>query len=205
MRLCNKPPNPFLGYLIFALAILVISFLTGTAQAELPAHDMPNPTLTPGGDDAETVRDVTIYDVCQRVNGVPNPKFKSTSTVRNVSGKTGRLVYNQYGLSGNHTGYCKDVLALAMGDEDEGCELDHLCSLQLGCNNGVPRTGVTVNTNVWPQPYFGRCNAHDKDALENKLHALMCNGEITMKQAQTLISTDWISAYSTYVDERGCK
>ena len=38
-------------------------------------------------------------------------------------------------------------------------------------------------------------NAHDKDALENKLHKMVCDGEITLIKAQAEIAKDWIKAH----------
>jgi hypothetical protein len=92
-------------------------------------------------------------------------------------------------LKGNHTGYCDGV---------GGCEIDHLISLELGGSNDIG--------NLWPQPYFNDCNAHQKDLLENKLHELVCDADdsIPLAEAQLAISTDWISAYTKYVNPNGC-
>ena len=82
-------------------------------------------------------------------------------------------VYQSYGLAGNHTGYC---------DTQQGCEVDHLISLELGGSND--------QTNLWPQPYQGTpLNAHVKDQLENFLHAQTCAGNIALDQAQQEIAT----------------
>ena len=71
-------------------------------------------------------------------------------------------------------------------------EVDHLISLELGGSNDIK--------NLWPQSFTTMpYNAHVKDALENKLHALVCSKKITMQEAQKEISTDWISAYNKYV------
>ena len=40
---------------------------------------------------------------------------------------------------------------------------------------------------------------HVKDRLENKLHSMVCKGEIDLKTAQREIATDWIAAYKKYV------
>ena len=69
-------------------------------------------------------------------------------------------------------------------------EVDHLISLELGGSNSV--------RNLWPEPYDIAWNAHVKDALENRLHSLVCDGTVSMETAQKAISTDWISAYKTY-------
>ncbi len=68
-------------------------------------------------------------------------------------------------------------------------EEDHLISLELG---GSP---TSVN-NLWPQPWV---NAHMKDAVENKLHKMVCTGKMTLAEAQKEISEDWYQAYLKYV------
>ena len=71
-------------------------------------------------------------------------------------------------------------------------EVDHLISLELGGSNEL--------TNLWPQSYITKPhNAHTKDKLENRLHALVCDGAIDLKTAQRAIATDWIAAYDKYV------
>jgi hypothetical protein len=100
--------------------------------------------------------------------------------IRNVPQAEKTSVYQSYGLAGgNHTGYC---------DVQQGCEIDHLISLELGGSND--------QVNLWPQPYQGTAwNAHVKDQLENFLHAQVCAGNIALDQAQHEISTDWIASY----------
>ena len=42
-------------------------------------------------------------------------------------------------------------------------------------------------------------NAHVKDSLENRLHALACSGKITLQEAQQAVSSNWTAAYVRYV------
>jgi len=112
----------------------------------------------------------------------------STKLVRNVPESEKRAVYKEYGMSKPRTGYC---------DTPSGCEVDHVISLELGGSNDI--------TNLWPQSYDNACNAHQKDALENKLHKMICENAITIDQAQNAISTNWIDAYKAFVDEKGCE
>jgi hypothetical protein len=69
----------------------------------------------------------------------------------------------------------------------EGCEIDHLISRELG--------GDDTPENLWPQPYTQHPGAHEKDWLENRLHKEVCNGDITLEDAQKEIKTDWYAAY----------
>lgn len=133
------------------------------------AQTLPNPNLTPGKADPSLTKNV----IC-------SPTFR-TSSIRNVSESTKKQVYSIY-LAKNHLGRCVG---------DEGCEVDHLISLELGGSNDIQ--------NLWPESYAGTNNAHTKDKLENKLHSMVCKGQISLEQAQKEISTDWISAYGKYV------
>jgi hypothetical protein len=70
-------------------------------------------------------------------------------------------------------------------------ELDHLITLSLGGSDDI--------RNLWPQSYSAPVwNAHVKDALENRLHQLVCDGQLDLTSAQHDISTDWIAAYKKY-------
>lgn len=131
------------------------------------AGDLPDPKLTPG-----VVRTTDAKDVC---SGVSTKEYRHTSTATKLA------VYKAYGIL-PHMDYCSG---------SEGCEIDHLISLELG--------GADEQANLWPQAYQGDHNAHQKDALENTLHKLVCAGTITLDEAQTAIRTDWIAAYQKYV------
>ena len=70
-------------------------------------------------------------------------------------------------------------------------EFDHLIPRELA--------GADDVRNLWPQPRSGEWNAHRKDVLENRLHGLVCLGDLTLDAAQEAIRTDWIAAYRHYV------
>jgi hypothetical protein len=70
-------------------------------------------------------------------------------------------------------------------------EVDHLVSLELGGSNAI--------TNVWPEHYDGQWGARSKDRLENKLHALVCAGQLSLASAQRQEAGNWIAAYRRYV------
>lgn len=66
-------------------------------------------------------------------------------------------------------------------------EIDHLISLELG--------GADTEANLWPQPYFQHPGAHEKDEVENWLHKQVCQGRMTLTDAQQQIATDWYAVY----------
>jgi hypothetical protein len=102
-----------------------------------------------------------------------------TATVRHVTDKQKNQVFDAYGIprSGDY-------------------EVDHLISLELGGSNDT--------RNLWPESYYGMWNARVKDVLENRLHTLVCDGKMTLREAQLMISTDWIQAYCKVVPSPNC-
>ncbi len=70
-------------------------------------------------------------------------------------------------------------------------EVDYLITPELG--------GATDIRNLWPEPYEDTIwNAHVKDQLEDRLHSMVCRGDVDLATAQHDISTDWIAAYRKY-------
>lgn len=70
-------------------------------------------------------------------------------------------------------------------------EIDYLIPPELG--------GAEDARNLWPQPYArGVWNARVKDALEDRLRALVCDGKIDLATAQHELARDWIGAYKRY-------
>jgi len=70
-------------------------------------------------------------------------------------------------------------------------EIDYLIAPGLG--------GAEDIHNLWPEPFDSeRWNAHVKDALEERLHELVCSGNLDLSTAQHDIATDWIAAYKKY-------
>lgn len=97
--------------------------------------------------------------------------------VRYVPSDIHREVFREYGLIGVRT---RDY------------EVDHLIPLSLGGSNDF--------ANLWPESRRTRpWNAGAKDALEAKLHELVCFGGLDLVVAQDAIRTDWIAAYQHYL------
>lgn len=115
----------------------------------------PNLAMTPGTIDPAA----TVAKLC-----VPG----YTDTIRRVTPKMKREVYNSYGLIPDGSKY----------------EVDHYISLAIGGNNDVK--------NLWPQPWP---EARHKDVVETWLHRQMCKGKMTLVEAQKLIRV-WPDVYA---------
>ena len=98
------------------------------------------------------------------------------ASVRHVAESTKAQVFAEYGI-----------------DRAAGrFEIDHLISLELGGSNEIG--------NLWPQSYESQpWNAHLKDRLEDRLHALVCAGRLALPDAQAALRTDWIAAYGRWL------
>ncbi|HXN27403.1 MAG TPA: hypothetical protein VN902_09795 [Candidatus Acidoferrales bacterium] len=73
----------------------------------------------------------------------------------------------------------------------EDYEIDFLIAPSLGGSEDIH--------NLWPEPYtLPTWNARVKDALEEHLHQMVCQGTLDLATAQRDISTDWIAAYKKY-------
>jgi len=72
-------------------------------------------------------------------------------------------------------------------------EVDYLITPELG--------GAADIRNLWPEPYSATIwNARVKDQLEDRLHQLVCDGQLDLATAQHDIATDWIAAYKKYLN-----
>ncbi len=128
---------------------------------------LPDPACTPGAIDIRVTMATTAATIC--TSGY-------TATVRPPVALTDRIKTEEmaaYGLQ---------------GQPPSGYELDHLISLELG---GAPQDVA----NLWPQPWNGDTNAHQKDAVETHLKRQVCSGAVSLADAQRMIATDWLTVF----------
>jgi Putative zinc-finger len=70
-------------------------------------------------------------------------------------------------------------------------EIDYLIAPGLG--------GVEAIPNLWPERHTSRTwNSRVKDDLEERLHEMVCDGQLDLSTAQHDIASDWIAAYKKY-------
>jgi hypothetical protein len=87
-----------------------------------------------------------------------------------------RKVFEEYGIPGADPG---------------AYEVDYLVTPALG--------GADDIHNLWPHSYAATAwNARVKDALEDRLREMVCDGSLDLSEAQREIAANWIAAYKKY-------
>lgn len=102
----------------------------------------------------------------------------STETIRNVPESEKHAVEVEYGLAPRAYGHT--------------LEIDHIVSLELGGSNDI--------ANLFPERASPAPGYRVKDRLENRLHALVCAGRISLRSAQRQIAANWIRLYAKVYD-----
>ena len=159
---------------IFAVVGIFLVATTFQTQAFAAFSTLPNPIVTPGA----------ISPLVNQQNiGTTICRSGFTSTIRPSSSYTTALKRSQL-KSYPYSNYGSTDVSLF--------EEDHLIPLELGGN-------PTSVKNLWPEPWSGNFDAHDKDQLENKLKSLVCARSLALEVAQKAIATNWQDAYQKYV------
>ena len=100
-----------------------------------------------------------------------------STSVRNFPESEKNQVYAGYGITRHAAGQY---------------EIDHLISLELGGSNAMGNLWPELNNH--PHGYL-----NSKDILENRLHALVCTGKVSLRSAQTLIASNWVTTYHRFL------
>jgi anti-sigma factor RsiW len=70
-------------------------------------------------------------------------------------------------------------------------EVDYLITPGLGGKEDI--------RNLWPEPHYDATwNSYVKDQLEERLHDMVCTGQLDLATAQRQIASNWIVAYKKY-------
>ena len=96
-----------------------------------------------------------------------------TSSVRNVPQSEKFAVEREYGMRPGLYGAT--------------LEIDHIVSLEIGGSNDI--------ANLFPEKAKPSPGYPVKDKLENRLHAMVCANEMTLRAAQHQIAADWQALY----------
>jgi len=138
--------------------------------------------------------------LCLSVNGLPDSNCTSGAVDTNVTQENIQSTICVSGYtktvrpSTSYTNSLKRQQIIEYGYADTNLsnyEEDHLISLELGGSPKDPK-------NLWPESYNIPNGARVKDRLENLLHKMVCNGSISLTEAQLEIATDWLFYYNNY-------
>lgn len=106
-----------------------------------------------------------------------------SDSVRNVSQKMRDWIYIEYRLSPDQPA--------------DSFEVDHLVPLSIGGSND--------EKNLWPQPRDPRPGYKEKDVLENYYHRQVCDGEMSLAEAQSIMANNWFQGYLEAKQSGGIK
>lgn len=81
----------------------------------------------------------------------------------------------------------RQMAALGLVGPLSAYEEDHRVPLEVGGNPTDP-------ANLWPEPWYGPAGAHAKDAIEDRVHADICAGRMTLAQGQAVFLGNWWKA-----------
>jgi len=152
-----------------AVTAIFVAIASTTAQATEPV--LPNAVATPGAINLAVTQANIASTICTLgFTKKIRPPVTYTTALKKHQLRT--APYSAYGSTNTKL-----------------FEEDHLISLELGGNPTNPK-------NLWPEPWT---SAREKDKLENALHAMVCAHQITLKDAQSQIATNWYTAYQAYV------
>ncbi len=160
----------FVGGVLFVGAVVVaLLFQHSTSGGGV------NPSNTSAESGAEPNHSLTP-GATRRVTMSDVCAMSREEVVANVSTPLRQEVFQEYGI----------VNARA-----SDYEIDYLIAPGLG--------GLEDIHNLWPEPYASPMwNARVKDALEERLHEMVCASKLDLSTAQRDIATDWIAAYKKY-------
>jgi hypothetical protein len=144
------------------------SVAAGDAGQHMPNPILPDSNLTPG---AATTSDRNV--ICE--TGYAGSVRPNGSVWRHLRDEA----YSRYHIARGH----RSIVG-PNGVHYPAYQIDHLIPLEIG---GDP----TDIRNLWPEPMG---DAHRKDQVENRLHALVCGGQLDVKEAQDAIARNWTTA-----------
>ena len=157
--------------------LLAMGFLMWFAfwSAGAFAGDLPDPALTPGAYSPLVTQANIHQTVC--VHGWSKTMRPSTSVTNKMKVKV--MVAYHIPLTDIHK-----------------VELDHLCSIVLGC-------ALDDEHNMWPEYWYLNVDgedhgAHQKDHAEKATQLAICSGKITLLDAQKQMVTDWRVLYKRF-------
>jgi len=134
----------------------------------------PDDRITPG-----EIRTTDRAEICGHTTG----------EFRNVSVTTKIAARRAYGLMSPKAGWCA---------AEDGCEIDHRVPLTVGGGNAPGSI-----KNLWPQRPDGPMGFHAKDRCEAAVGRAICDGTLTVQQAQAIFLGDWVVGCAAFMGGLG--
>jgi hypothetical protein len=161
------------GFLRAGVLVVASIVLVLLASSSSSAADRPDLSKTPG-----VARDLSRAALCSTKWGLDD---------RHVSEGMKAAVAAAYGLPPERT------------TRDKRGRVHHAWP-SVEFDHSIPREagGADDVRNLYPQEWV---YAHQKDRLENKIHRMICAGEIEITAAQHAIATDWRGLYQQIFGE----
>lgn len=156
------------GWALAACSCAVLASALYFAHAS--ARRPPSPAVIVSVPDSTLTPGAAVLESRQAVCAQPSPKNKEVPVALQ------RKVFQEYGIA---------------GAEPRAYEVDYLITPALG--------GADDIHNLWPHSYSATVwNAEVKDALEDRLRMMVCDGNLDLTEAQKEIAENWIAAYKKY-------
>jgi hypothetical protein len=180
--------------ILFILAVLVFAAIVSYRSRQPGNNDSAG--IGRGGASAEIARagPPDIYPDRTRTPGATNPAVNQENIHENICNPNWSTRFIRPPAHYTNQLKLKQIQEYSDGDANpRDYEEDHLIPLELGGNPEDPR-------NLWPEPYDTSIpdgGAKSKDRVESFLHKQVCSGNISLRDAQMEIATDWYRVYET--------
>ena len=174
----SEPPQPSkwfarrrFAWLLAAIACGFLAFVLILSNSGIGRETRRRPQVpVVSSPDSTLTPGAALLVSPQAICGQVNIKNKA------VSLSLQRQVFEEYGIA---------------GADPRAYEVDYLITPALG--------GADDIHNLWPHSYRATVwNAQVKDALEDRLREMVCDGSLDLREAQREIAGNWIAAYKKY-------
>jgi hypothetical protein len=171
----SNPPAPWFSHkaLTWAAAVTACGFVAlalYVVNSDEPFESARAKPVVVSVPDSRLTPGATLLASRREVCSESNTKNKAVPVALQ------RRVFAEYGIK---------------GADPRAYEVDYLITPALG--------GADDIHNLWPHSYSSAVwNAQVKDALEDRLRNMVCEGNLDLQEAQQEIARDWIAAYKKY-------
>lgn len=153
-----------------AAALVVAAFVVAALWTDRLLQEHAAPTVVLAAPNPSLTPGAAVLEASNRLCQESLPKNKP------VPSALRRQVLSEYGVA---------------DASEKAYEVDYLITPALGGSDDIH--------NLWPHSYTNtEWNASVKDELEDRLHSMVCRGQLDLPTAQREIAANWIGAYKKY-------